>query len=244
MLLSLVLPLSSANSLTFYYENTLSANRSDCANSLNSIVADIYNVANEFYYYANGKYLNQLGDYDSCVHTTYKGQYVLIILSGQVTDNYLFTKGGYGYFLPNMTSLVGICIPSTCNSTQISTLEPYFEHLALYNGYSSVNVSFVQQSQLLADKQENKSIYLTMVYLTVFVFIFCMALGTMVECSQVGNRQDMIISGRVVSCKYKDQNRRLLLQKENWALFFLAFSLIRNNLHLFAYRKNKKAYKQ
>ena len=65
--------LSQQNSLTFYYENTLSSNRSDCMNSLDSIVADIYNLANEFYFYANGKYLNQLGDYSTCTKTTNKG---------------------------------------------------------------------------------------------------------------------------------------------------------------------------
>jgi hypothetical protein len=82
------------------------------------------------------------------------------------------------------------------------------------------------------------------VYLSIFGFIVCIVLGTVIECSQIGNRHDIIISGNVVSYKYKDQNRRLLLQKTDWALFFLAFSFIRNNLHLFAYRKNKKAYKQ
>jgi hypothetical protein len=68
-----VMGLSQQNSLTFYYENTLSPNRSDCMNSLNSIVADITALANEFYLFANGKYLNQFGDYATCTKTTTKG---------------------------------------------------------------------------------------------------------------------------------------------------------------------------
>jgi hypothetical protein len=77
---------------------------------------------------------------------------VLVVMSGDVEDNNLFTKGGYGLFYPNMTSLMGICVPSSCNISQIKTLSPYFEHMALYNGYSNVNVSFVQQSAILAEK--------------------------------------------------------------------------------------------
>lgn len=42
-----------------------------------------------------------------------------------------------------------------------------------------------------------------------------------------------------VTINYKDFNRRLLLEKETWTFYLLAFSCIRNNLHIVCKRKKK-----
>ncbi len=54
--------------------------------------------------------------------------------------------------------------------------------------------------------------------------------GTLIEFTQIGNRRDIAIIDELKSLDYKMWNRKLLLQKEQWALFFLAFSPIRNTL--------------
>jgi hypothetical protein len=54
--------------------------------------------------------------------------------------------------------------------------------------------------------------------------------GVLIEFTQIGNRRDIAIIDELKSIDYKVWNRKLLLQKETWALFFLAFSPIRNTL--------------
>jgi hypothetical protein len=50
----------------------------------------------------------------------------------------------------------------------------------------------------------------------------------LIEFTQIGNRRDIAIIDEMKCLDYKMWNRKLLLQKETWAVFFLAFSPTRN----------------
>ena len=65
-----------------------------------------------------------MGDMESCQKVA-EGNYMLIEISGHVYNNTLFSKGGKGYFYPNMTSLIGVCIPTTCTVGEIEFLKDY-----------------------------------------------------------------------------------------------------------------------
>jgi hypothetical protein len=52
--------------------------------------------------------------------------------------------------------------------------------------------------------------------------------GLLIEFTQIGNRRDIAIVDDLKTLDYKMWNRKLLLQKEYWGLFFIAFSPIRN----------------
>ena len=62
----------------------------------------------------------------------------------------------------------------------------------------------------------------------------------LIEFTQIGNRRDIAIIDELKSLDYKMWNRKLLLQKEQWALFFLGFSPIRNTLLILGQRRELK----
>lgn len=67
--------------------------------------------------------------------------------------------------------------------------------------------------------------------------------GTVIELTQIGNRRDIIVIAdpdHVNSLNYKDVNRKLLLEKENWTFYFLSFSFLRNNLHLLCKKRQRQ----
>jgi hypothetical protein len=74
ILLLIQLVCISANTLTYLYENTYSPTRNQsCLNYLNSIVTNLVTIENAFYYFGNGKTLNDFGDYDACEQAAYNG---------------------------------------------------------------------------------------------------------------------------------------------------------------------------
>lgn len=157
-----------------------------------------------------------------------------VTISGEVADEDLFFNGGYGYYLPKTTSIMGVCLPKSCDESTVENLKPVLQNMALLNGYLSANISFTFESAHHAELKANKSIYYyVVIYILLVSFVFGV-FGTFIEFSQIGNRQDILINGNFSTIKYKDHNKRLLLMKENWALFFLSFSLVRNNLHIFS----------
>jgi len=68
--------------------------------------------------------------------------------------------------------------------------------------------------------------------------------GILIEYTQIGNRSDIAILETVRSIDYKMWNRKNLLQKEAWALFFVAFSPIRNTLLILGKRRKRKEFKK
>ena len=65
---------------------------------------------------------------------------------------------------------------------------------------------------------------LTLLALSLIFNIYAM----LIEFTQIGNRRDIAIIDEMKCLDYKMWNRKLLLQKEPWAVFFLAFSPARN----------------
>ena len=66
--------------------------------------------------------------------------------------------------------------------------------------------------------------------------------GTFIELTQIGNRRDIIVitdqaDGNMLD--YKDVNRKILLEKERWAFYFLSFSFLRNNMHLLCKKRQR-----
>lgn len=66
----------------------------------------------------------------------------------------------------------------------------------------------------------------------------------MIEFTQIGNRRDIAIIDTISSMDFKMWNRKLMLQKEEWALFFMAFSPIRNTLSTIGKRRKRKEYQK
>lgn len=68
--------------------------------------------------------------------------------------------------------------------------------------------------------------------------------GILIEFTQIGNRKDIAMIDNVKSVDYKIWNRKLLLQKETWALFFMAFSASRNTFSILGKMRKRKEFKK
>ena len=87
----------------------------------------------------------------------------------------------------------------------------------------------------------------TISLMEIFIIIVFISTGTIIEGSQIGNRRDLIVIAddeKVNALNYKDVNRKLLLEKEPWTFNFLAFSFIRNNLHILCKKRKRVELKQ
>lgn len=81
--------------------------------------------------------------------------------------------------------------------------------------------------------------------------IFCIVIsimlgmfGLVVEYTQIGNRKDIAIIDTIKVTDYNNWNKKLLLHKEIWALFFLAFSPSRNTFFILGRKRKKREYKK
>eukprot|EP00347_Sterkiella_histriomuscorum_P012160 403369665 len=193
-----------------------------------------------------GRQLNQYGDMQSCegLNNGFSSQYVLINIQGNHSNPQFFKLGGKGKYF-NYGSQVGICIPISCQSSDIRTLIPYYQHLALTQGYMAQNLSVsFEFPTLIANRRSAKSqpvLFVVYMFLSVLLSVCC--LGTIIEVTQLGNRSDIVFRDNSKITKFSTWNKKLLLQKEYWTFFFLAFSFIRNNLFILNRRHKASEYK-
>jgi hypothetical protein len=68
--------------------------------------------------------------------------------------------------------------------------------------------------------------------------------GILIEFTQIGNRKEIAIIETIKCLDYKMWTRMLLLQKETWALFFLAFSPTRNTFSILGQRRKRKLFRK
>ena len=114
-----------ANTLTFLFENEFNSTTSmaACRTSVDKVLESKFGFENFLTF--SGKTPNNLGDMESCQKVA-GGEYLLVQLSGEVYNSQLFSKGGKGFFFPQMTSLVGVCVPKFCALEELSFLKEYF----------------------------------------------------------------------------------------------------------------------
>lgn len=120
-------------------------------------------------------------------------------------------------------------------------LTPVLRHTALQFGYQDprIEITFstlVQTTRLLSFSP----LIAFPLYILALSVIFNFY-GLLLEFTQIGNRRDIAIIDEMKCLDYKMWNRKLLLQKETWAAFFISFSPTRNTfLTLGQSRPNKQ----
>lgn len=109
----------------------------------------------------------------------------------------------------------------------------------------SINFEFQKQiSKIDASLFDPVVMIFSIIIALICLFIF---IGTIIEASQIGNRRDIIViaDDQIVNAlNYKDVNRKLLLEKEQWTYYFLIFSFVRNNLHILCKKRRRIVMKQ
>ena len=171
---------------------------------------------------------------------------MLVHIHGVPTNDYVKHFMGKGKYYDWGTNM-GLCIPMACQQTYVEeVLRPVYTHIAENNGLENVTVYFSFESNILAAKFSFSSLN-GMAYIPIFVvgFVFLIgALGLIIEFTQIGNRRDVALMQTIKTYDYAVWNRMLLLVKEKWALFFLAFSPARNTFYVLTGRRKKREYKK
>ena len=142
---------------------------------------------------------------------------------------------------------MGICVPTKCSESYVTeVLQPIYEHFATNAGYKNVNVSFtfstnIQNSRLLTTNL-NPLMLIPVVFILTSIILGMF--GLVIEYTQIGNRKDIAIIETIKITDYNNWNKKLLLHKEIWALFFLAFSPSRNTFYILGRKRKKREYKK
>ena len=108
---------------------------------------------------------------------------MLIEISGHVYNDTLFSKGGKGYFYPNMTSLIGVCIPKTCKVNEFQFLKDYLRKEVMLNGFigTDLNIEFTIQKGI-EDFQINKmTIFFALIVISMVSISYVIFFGTFIE---------------------------------------------------------------
>lgn len=186
-----------------------------------------------------GNALGQLGDWHSCLNVA-DSDYVVLVLSGSMSDQLEPPKRSVGLFFPEMTDLIGQCAPKGCSSSNlIKEITQAQEHLA---GFVGMEVEVYAQPH---GEVHEQAIFVSLYYYMVGSIFMIVIAGTAIEISKFGNRHDLTTSiedpAAPYNLQYKDMNRRNLLSKQRWTYPLLAFSMNRN-MYLNVFKSDKKMH--
>lgn len=223
----------------------------ECGSYLLNLKRDLFVLRTNDISEVNGMSLNQFGDMYTCENhfsSTIEMQYVLVKVQGNHSIKQFFYGAGEGKYF-SYGSLIGVCMPLSCDTSEIESMTPYYYNLAIRKGYleGNITISFDYPTQIANDKESESNPALFVVWAILLVVFSVCCLGTLIEVTQLGNRLDLVFKDphqdSALLSKFSTWNKKLLLSKEYWSFFFLAFSMIRNNLFILSRRRKASEYK-
>mmetsp|Transcript_19453 Transcript_19453/g.18572 ORF Transcript_19453/g.18572 Transcript_19453/m.18572 type:complete len:214 (+) Transcript_19453:1-642(+) len=204
-LIASVISIAAGNSLSYYYESILSNDSPECFNSIAILEKNMNGIASIFDFYNSGSSLGFLSDYSECIQTPTQTKYVLIIIQGQIEDSIYLKYTGYGHYFSNMTSFLGMCLPLNCDNSDLEKLKNLTTAIAQSNGFNQkVTVAFKEDETVLDNSDDSPFKYI--ILFTIALLALLVLVGSLVECTQIGNKNDFFSLPVQKNTSYKQIN--------------------------------------